>query len=304
MKTNFAILIDSTGDTEKSIREKYDFDYLRMTVSFTENGEQKEVYASLDYDQGYSVHDFYQILRNGTRIYTAQVNASEIQLKFREYLDKGLDILYIACSSRLSKSVDAAEIEARKLREEYPDRRIVCFDSKISGHSQCLMAIHCSEMREEGKSLDEAVAWLDANKNKFNQIATVENLKYLALAGRVKSSKAFFGNLFAVKPIIMSDCHGNNTAVKKVKGRKPAIAEIVKMAVEAAEGIENQTVYIGHADDLEAAEIAKEELLRLAKPKDVYVGPIGPIIGCSTGPGTIIITVFGKEVTVDGDATK
>ncbi len=159
------------------------------------------------------------------------------------------------------------------------------------------MAIRARRMFEDGKNLDEIVEWLEANKLRFHQWAAVENLNYLKRAGRVKASSAFFGNLFGVKPILISDIHGNNLAIKKVKGRKPSLLEIVNSTIASAEDIENQTIYIAHSDDLEGAEFCKEELLKRAKPKHVHIGILGPIIGGSTGPGTIAIYCFGKEVT-------
>ena len=44
--------------------------------------------------------------------------------------------------------------------------------------------------------------------------------------------------------------------------------------------------------------LVKEEILKLAKPAEIYVGPIDPIVGASTGPGTLITYCFGKEVTL------
>ena len=113
--------------------------------------------------------------------------------------------------------------------------------------------------------------------------------------------KAFFGNLFGVKPILISDTKGHNFAVKKIKGRLPSIKEVAKMTVELCEDIENSTIYIGHIVDPQGAEMLKQEILKLAQPKEIYVGPIGPIVGASTGPGTISAYFYGKEVTVCAD---
>ncbi|MBQ9458075.1 MAG: DegV family protein [Bacilli bacterium] len=288
------IFIDSTGDLQKEFRDEFDIDYLPMTVSV----DDKQIIASLDYDQGYSLHDFYEIMRNGKRIYTSQVSNPVIEENFRKALVKGEDILYIACSGALSASVRAAEVIATKLRVEYPGRTIICFDPTISGYAQGEMAIRASKMRAEGKSIDEIYQWLDANKWKFNQFGTVESLKYLKQAGRVSAGSAFFGNLLAVKPIIISNRAGENLANIKVKGQKKAWSEVARLTVEAAEDVENKEIWIGHADNLEGAEFVKEEILKLGKPKAIHIGPTGPIIGASSGPGTVITYVYGKEVTI------
>ena len=291
----FKIFIDSTGDLPKDLRDRYDIDYCPMVVTI----DGKEVTASLDYDQGYSLKQFYDVMREGRRIFTSQVPDQTFREKFTAALEAGEDILYIGCSSKLSASVNAGEKVAIELRQKYTDRKIVCFDSLISCYGQGEMAIFASKMRAEGKSLEETVAWLEENKFKFNQFATVASLSYLKRAGRVSATSAFFGNILAVKPILISDCTGQNLAVEKVKGTKPSLLCVAKLGVEAGEDLDGKTIYIGHADDLAAAEFVKAEILRLAPNASTYIGPIGPIVGASTGPGTIGVYVFGKEVTAN-----
>ena len=269
----FKIFIDSTGDLPKDLRDKYDIDYCPMIVTV----DEKEVVASLDYDQGYSLKQFYDVMREGRRIFTSQVPDSVFLEKFTAALKEGQDILYIGCSSKLSASVLAGEKVAMKLRAEYPDRKIVVFDSRISCYGQ-------------------------ANFNKFNQYATVESLSYLKRAGRVSATSAFFGNIFGVKPILISDYIGQNLAIEKVKGTKQSLIFVASKIVEAGGDLTGKTIYIGHADALQQAEFVKDEILKLAPGTNIYIGPIGPIVGASTGPGTIGVYVFGKECNVNKPA--
>lgn len=105
----FAIVGDSTCDLTKDLREKYDVDYARMLVSWTDNKDKKfhEIYASLDYED-LSVKEFYDVMRAGNRIITSQVTEQEYDLVFTRHFEKGEDILYIACSSGLSASLKLA----------------------------------------------------------------------------------------------------------------------------------------------------------------------------------------------------
>lgn len=294
----FKIFIDSTGDLPKDLRDQYDIDYCPMVVTV----DDKEVVASLDYDQGYSLKQFYDVMREGRRIFTSQVPDHVFVEKFTAALKEGFDVLYIGCSSKLSASVLAGEKVAQKLREQFPERKVIAFDSKISCYGQGEMAICASKMRQEGKSLDEVVAWLEENKFRFNQFATVDSLSYLKRAGRVSATSAFFGNIFGVKPILISDCEGQNLAIEKCKGTKNSLLYLVKATIEAGEDLTGKTIFIGHADALQAAEFVKAEILKLAPSVKTYIGPIGPIVGASTGPGTIGVFVFGKEVTVNKQA--
>ncbi len=293
----FAILIDSTGDLGKELRTKWDIDYCPMNISIND----KEIVASLDYDQGYSAHDIYETIRGGTRVFTTMVPATVFQDKFTYYVEKGMDVLYIACSSGLSGSVNVGAKVAEGILAEHPEAKIVCFDALISGYAQGDMGITASKLRAEGKTLDEVVAYLTENRLRWNQFGAVETLTYLKQAGRVSASSAFFGNLFGVKPILVSDSTGHNVAVRKVKGWKAVLTEIAKEGVKACQDTAQYPIYIGQADNEAGAEFCKQEILKLAPNATVIVGPIGPIIGASTGPGTVAVYTFGANTAPAGE---
>ena len=49
------------------------------------------------------------------------------------------------------------------------------------------------------------------------------------------------------------------------------------------------------------AEFLKEHIESELHPKEVRIDYLGPIIGSTTGPGTVAIFFFGKEVTIVGE---
>lgn len=287
---SFAVITDSTSDLSKELREKYSIDYCKMEFSL----EDKIFRASLDWDE-ISSKDFYDSMRSGKRYKTVQVPFKTFDEKFREHLSKGEDILYIACSSGLSGSVNTANVLAGEFRTDFPGRKIICIDSLISGLGQGSMAIMAAQMRDEGKSLEDTAAWIEDNKLFFNQYGTVENLDYLKAAGRVTASSAFFGNLFSVKPILISDLEGHNLAVKKVKGRKSSLFELAAMTAQYITDPLSQTIYIGHADDEASANVVAEKIKELIPGAETSLYVIGPIVGASVGPGTIIVFYCGKH---------
>ena len=71
----FAIIGDSTCDLTTEMRKERDIDYARMLVSWTDvkDKSEHEIYASLDWDQGLTVKEYYDVLRAGNRIITSQV---------------------------------------------------------------------------------------------------------------------------------------------------------------------------------------------------------------------------------------
>ena len=291
----FAVVTDSTSDLGKDLREKYDILYTPMNYVIDET----EYPAMLDWES-HSAKDFYDMMRKGVHIRTTQVPRDTYVRTFTEILESGKDVLYISCSSALSGSINIARVVAKELMESYPDAKVCCVDSLISSLGQGYLVMQAAEMRNAGKTAEETATYIESIRLKENQFGTVGSLEYLRRAGRVTASSAFFGNLFGVKPIIISDKIGQNLAVKKAKGALNAKKEIAAMLAEATEDAENQTLYITHADALEEAEQLRDEILKVASFKDCYINYIAPIVGASVGPGTIIAYGFGKEVTVEG----
>ena len=292
----FVIITDSTSDLCKELREKYNIDYVHMNISYLE----KEYKSSLDWDE-YSAKDLYDVMRNGGRIKTTQVPYNVYFETFEKYLNQGKDILYISCSSALSGSINIARIVRDELLEKYPNAKIRCVDSLISCLGQGALVLEAAKMRDNGCSLNEIVTWVEVNRLKMNQVATVESLEYLRRAGRVKASKAIIGNLFGVKPIIISDIIGQNYAFKKIKGRRASLLYLVEYVKENIVNSKEQVIYIGHADSIEDAIFVKEHIIREIECKDVYIDFIGATVGSTVGPGTIGVYFFGKEVTILGD---
>ena len=292
----FEIFVDSTSDMFTELRKQYDVDYVAMNIVV--KGEEKK--ASLDWDL-YTPQEFYGWMRDGIKITTTLVPLESFINKWTEVLEKGEDVLYISCSSALSGSVNVGRNARDMLLEKYPDRKIEIIDPLNSCKGQALMAIKASNLRKEGKELSEIVSIIEKEKLCYNQFCTVATLDYLKRAGRIKAGKAFFGNLFGVKPIIISDAKGNNYAWKKAKGRRQSLLDLVQYTKENIVDPENNVVYVVHADCIEDAEFLKEHIINEINPKEVIIDYLGPIIGSTTGPGTVATFFYGKEVTIVGE---
>ena len=291
----FVIFGDSTCDLEKSLRQKYGIEYVAMNFSVND----VEYVASLDFDQR-SAKEHYDGMRGGERVFTTQVPKNVYYDAFKAAIDSGKDVLYISCSSALSASIKTAMLVANQLNEQAGEERIYCVDSLISSLGQGYLLIEASKKRSEGLDAKQTAEYIEKIRLKVNQCGTVESMEYLRRAGRVKASKAFFGNLFGVKPIIISDIKGNNYAYKKVKGTSNARVAIAEHIIDAADG-NYETLLISHADCEQDAVLLRDEILKKAEFKEVIFGLIGPIVGASVGPGTVIAFTFGKEVTLEGN---
>ena len=296
----FQVFTDSCSDLSASEREEFHLDYCRMNVVV--DGEEKV--ADLDW-AGFKPEEFYGWLSAGRHLKTTQVPITEFINRFTPYLEKGIDVLYISCSSKLSGSINVFELAKQQLLEDFPDRKMIGVDSLNACFGEGILAILASKKQDEGASLEETAEYVAGLRANMMQFATVETLSYIKEAGRIKASKAILGNMFHKKPIFISDAHGDNYTLGTVTGTKAADAELVKGALARLELDKFKTVFIGQGMAQERAEHLKEKLLEAYKDIDVRIRWIGPIIGTTCGPGVLAVFGFGKEVKCfDGDGKK
>lgn len=208
--------------------------------------------------------------------------------------------MYISCSSALSASVKESYVVRDELLKKYQGSKIICVDGLNSSCGLGMLCMRASELRAEGKSIDEVAKEIEKLRFFINQDITPEKLSYLKQAGRVSAASAFFGGLLNIKPIIISDAKGQNVAIEKVKGRQTSMDRLVDMFAENYTDVPYQKIMICHGDCLEEAKKLKEQLLAvLVEEPEIHIEYIGPIVGASVGPGTLAVQFFGKEVTLN-----
>ena len=291
----FVVFADSTSDLTQEMRQEYGIEYVKMNYVI----DGVEYKASLDWE-AHTPREYYDLMRSGVRVFTTQIHRDTYYEAFKSAVEAGKDVLYIACSSALSASVNVARMVAQELMSEYPEAGVYCIDSLISSLGQGYLAMEATRKRKEGLSAADTAAYIESIKLCINQCGTVASLEYLRRSGRVKASKAFFGNLFGVKPIIISDRKGQNYAYKKAKGIANARIAIAEHIAQAADGTYDD-LFLSHADCIEDIELLKTEILKIAPFKNVIISTIGPIVGASVGPGTVIAFCRGKEVLIEGN---
>ena len=293
---DYVILVDSCCDVSKEFRSKHNIEYVKMFLNWTdEKGVEHENIADLDWET-LSMKEFYDIIRRGIRFYTSMPTQQDYRDYFEKFLKKDLNVLYIACSSGLSNSVNIAKnLVESKISKEYPNNKVIVVDSLRAGMALGLIIMEAQKLKDEGKDIDEVAKWVEENKLKYLEVGIPETLTYLKRAGRVSGPKAFMGNMIGLKPILEFDDKGSNIAVNKAIGRRKAYIKMAEMIKDHIEDPEHQEIYLMHADCKdEDVKAFKDEILKAVKVKNIIVEPLGPIIGASSGPGTIIVNYRGK----------
>ncbi len=289
MDKNFVITTESNSELPFSWEDRTGVGVLRMP--YVING------VELTYDLGREtdIPAFYDKMRNGATVVTAQRNPNEIIEYFEPFLQQGRDILHIAFSSALSGTFQNELAAAAELREKYPERRIELVDTLAISAPLAMLVEEATRMQEEGHTLDEIRDWVEANKQRACALFTVDNLEYLKRGGRLSGAAAFFGTVLEIKPVLYESPAGQLVPLEKIKGRKRALRFLVDRCAATIDRPEEQEITICQADCMDEANLLVEMLKEAVSPKGVRINPVGPVIGCHCGPGTLAVCYFGKS---------
>jgi DegV family protein with EDD domain len=295
----YQIFSDSSCDLSTELRKAYNIEYFYFGLVV----DGVEYKADLDWVE-YSQEEFYGWLSAGKKVKTTQVSMEEVMNKVRPYFEKGIDVIYIGCSSALTGSMNLFELAKKELLEEFPDRKMIGVDSLTAACTLGMLVVDAARQQQAGASIEELEKWVYDNRFFYNQFATVDTLSYLKAAGRIKGTAAFFGNIIGVKPIFISDRKGNNFTINKVKGTKASLNELFEGVKNAFVPGETKEIYVGHGNVIDRAELLKKRIEEELKVP-VRIEVIGPIVGTTCGPGVIATFCRGKEVTrYEGDGIK
>ena len=288
MEMNYVYMTDSDSDLPYHLKEQYDIPVVYMPYAL--NG--KEYFDDLG--QTLDHKSYYDAMRNGANPVTSALNEESYLEYFEPVLQSGRDLLFVAFSSKLSCTLQAANTAREKLLKKYPERRITIVDILSISGPMTLLILKSHEMYRAGKSMDEVAAWLEANKLRAQAYFTVDDLKYLKRGGRISSAAAAVGTMLDLKPIIIEASDGTLQAGDKVRGRKKALAHIVDAMMKAEPDPAESPILILNADAPEDAERIKAIVEQKLPGARIMIEHVGPVIGAHAGPGTVALCFIGK----------
>lgn len=240
-------------------------------------------------------HAYYEKLRAGAEMKTSLLNSQLFMDHFRTALEAGEDVVYVGLSSGVSGTLQAAKIAAEELMEEFPERTVQVVDSLGAGFGPGLLACRAADLRNEGKTANEAGEILDEEVKHLLQIFTVDDLNFLKRTGRVSGATAAIGTILNIKPLLWGDPTGHIVVLSKCRGRKKAIEAIVEIYRNRAIDAQNQRIAISHGDCLEEAQILADKVCQICKPKELIICPHEPFTGSHVGPGMLALFFFGTK---------
>ena len=228
---------------------------------------------------------------------TAAPSPEDFYQTFRERAGKEQDIICICISTKLSSSVQSAEIAKQMLQEEYPDIRVAVVDSLCATLMQSAFVLEVCRLRDKGCSFEDALMIMEEMKKTARIFFTVGSFDYIQHGGRVGKMTSIAGTLLNVKPLItLQDGEIHSSGIRR--GRRKSLEGIIELLISYLQKNEctpnDCNIIIGYGYDEEEAfrlqELTKKRLTEAfgTEPvEDIPVCQIGATIGVHAGPTSI-----------------
>ena len=277
----FKILTDSTTDLPESWALKNDVQILGLTIQL--DGTTYETVG----DKKLTSEQLLSKMEAGSQPTTSQINVGQFEDIFRRYAEVGMPVLYIAFASVLSGTYQSAVMARDMVLEDFPKAVIRIIDTKAASMGEGILVMKAVEAKAAGQSLEQVVP-------KVKTYFLVDDLNHLMRGGRISKTAALMGSLVNIKPVIAVKGDGRLDSVAKVRGKKKAQTEVVRMTLEDIADPRVVIAYAG-ADSQEVAQVLKNQLLASEQVNEVLILPLGPVISTHTGPGTLGLFSIAHE---------
>ena len=289
--SSFTLTCTSTADMSAEYFSKRQIPYIPF--HFLMGGTE---YTD-DLGQSVSFEDFYQKISEGSQPTTSQPNVAEFVDFFEPILAEGNDILHISLSSGLSGECNAARLAQAQLAETHPDRTIEIVDSLGASSGYGLLVDALADMRDEGRSLEEAHEWAESHKLNVHHWFYSTDLTSYWRGGRITKTSATMGTVLGICPLLDMDAEGHLTPRQKIRGKKRVREAIIEKMKEHAQGGLDYSgkCFISQSAFMDDARYIADKIEADFKNLNgkVVINSVGTVIGSHTGPGTIALFFFG-----------
>lgn len=299
---NFGIVSDSSCDLPESYVQTEQVEIVSFYLSF--DGEEY-------YREGkeISIPEFYQRMAENPDCFpkTSMPSIQDYVGAFLSFVKKGLPVLCICLSRKLSGSLQAAVNAKQVVEEQFQGARIEVVDSCLATALQGMLVKNAVEMRNAGKTLDEAAEALRSLRQSGHIFFTTDDLKYLEHGGRIGKAASVAGSVLKIKPLIQfydgelgsaELCRGRKKSLQKIIDKMESYIQDLKIEPEDYFLVTGVGLWVPEYDEFKMR--LRERLgtsgFRVREWEDIQ---IGATIGVHTGPyplGAGLLRQWKKEM--------
>jgi DegV family protein with EDD domain len=175
------IVTDSSADLDPEIVEEYEIEVIPLLVTW----EGKTYRDGIDL----SMEEFYDLLPKRQELpKTSQPSLGKFIETYKKYVEQGFKIISIHLSSKLSGTVQTAEVARSVVSPEM----ITIVDSSFVTWSLGWQVLEAAWAVKKGKLVHEIIARINEVKEKLKFYAYLDTIEYVYKGGRISKVHAFF----------------------------------------------------------------------------------------------------------------
>lgn len=281
-----AIIADTVACLPRELVEQYGIEIVAPNIYF-----DGKVYRDwLDITPS----EAYQLLDKAPELFSTSgpPPAAYVQA-YRQVAAKAENILCITLSAKMSTTHNAAVAAKQQIKEELASTNIEILDSQTATGAEGFVVLAAARALAEGRSLVEAIEAAQRVKDRVDLVFILETIRHAYRTGRIPKVAAQIGAWLSVKPIITirgGTAHFNGMTRSKEKGVN-YLLEVMRKGV----GTKPVHVAIHHTAALEEGEILKQRVLAEFDCVELWLTEFSPIMGYSTGRGTLGLAFYAED---------
>lgn len=280
------ILTDSACDILKTDQQKFDIEIMPVYVVEDETTYRDGIDISSEV-----VCDN---MRKGVRYKTSQIPYGDFYKRFEELISENQAFIYLAFSSGLSGTYQAAALAERDLKEKYPTAIFKVIDTKAVCYGLGHIVYGAAQAAAAGCGMDELMKRIDYYIDHVKHVFTVTDLQYLYRGGRLNKGTAIIGNMLNINPLLEVSKSGELQQIDKVRGEKKLIKKMVDYLEANGDQIAQQSIGISHADNPELVELFVKMAGKRFDTDRFKIVPLGSTVLTHSGPGTLAVFFFDE----------
>jgi uncharacterized protein len=225
--------------------------------------------------------DVYVSMRRGAHASTSQASEFERHELYRSVTSRHSRVLYLCVGSAYTGNFGVA---SRWKEENDPGEHFTVIDTGAASGRLGAIAIATARFSAQSDNADAVIDFAKRAIEQCREYIFIDNLKFLAAGGRISKTKAFFGNMLNMKPVVTPTAEGVISAgVAKNFDDQLAFA-LARLAEEAGQ---KPFILLQYTDNRALVEERVMPAIASRCPgADVQLRPLSLTTGVHVGPGT------------------
>lgn len=235
------------------------------------------------------MEDFYRRIAEGGIPRSSQPPIGEVIEAYEKYPED--EIINIAMADGLSGTYQAA-CGAKETVDNKENITVINTKTLCGPHRY--MVKKAWEMKQEGKTAKEIIAWLEEVREEQESFLIPQDFGFLRRGGRLTPVAATFASTLKLKPIMTQTADGcrlDKYAIKR--NMKQAVGAVIermkKKGVDAC-----YKIYVSHADTLEDAKKVIEQIKEQFAEVEIEMLDLGAAFVTQGGPKCVAIQYIKK----------